>query len=182
MKEKLKIPYPLIHPTPIVIIGTKEENRINFSTIGDVAVAGLHPALVMVSLHEHHLTTEIIKKTHQFSINIPTSSMMKYVDYCGVISGKDKDKSPLFKTELVDNIPILTDSPINLIVKVEHTHQIQQRVIMICSVMQTLVSKACKLNGQFDLSNIDALVYGLDNRYYRLTDAIGIGYAEYKKV
>jgi flavin reductase (DIM6/NTAB) family NADH-FMN oxidoreductase RutF len=182
MKEKLKNPFPLIHPSPIVIVGTKNEGKINFTTIGDVAVAGLNPAIIMISLHEQHLATKIIRETTSFSINIPTVKMMKFVDYCGVISGKIIDKSSLLSYDLVEGIPILNDSPINMIVMVEHIHQIQHRVILICSVRETYVSKECNINGTLDLSSISGLVYGLDNKYYSLSKPIGTGYLEYKKV
>lgn len=182
MKEKLKNPFPLIHPSPIVILGTRNNHTINFTTIGDVAVAGLNPPLIMISLHDQHLATDMIRESGIFSINIPTTIMMKYVDYCGVISGKNTDKSTLLPYDLVGDIPILKDSPISMVVTVEHTHQIQHRVIMVCSVKETYVSKECKANGTLDLSNISGLVYGLDNKYYSLTKPIGTGYIEYKKV
>ncbi|XMB72086.1 flavin reductase [Mycoplasmatota bacterium WC30] len=181
MKIKLDSPFPLIHPNPVVIIGTKYNDNVNFTTIGDVAVAGLKPALVMISLHENYLSTSYIKKTNKFSINIATKEILPFVDFCGVVSGKNRDKSLEVNYTLINDLPIIDDSPISLLVCVEHSYKYEQRVIMVCRVLETYVAEELIKMNKFDLSSINSVVYGLDNKYYTTNDIIGEGYFEYKK-
>jgi flavin reductase (DIM6/NTAB) family NADH-FMN oxidoreductase RutF len=182
MKNKMNSPYPLIHPNPCVLIGTIKNESINFTTIGDIAVAGLNPALIMISLHEHHLACEYIVSSKKFSINIPTDNMVSKVDYCGVYSGRKVDKSKLFDYTLKDGVPLINECPVSLIAKVEHSHQIMQRVVLICSIESTYVSDNLFNNKKLDFSKMGGLVYGLDNKFYSLGNIIGEGYESFKKV
>ncbi len=175
MKKKIKS-FPLIHPTTIGIVGTSFNDKVNFTTIGDIAVAGLNPPLVMVSLNMNHLATEYILATNRLSLNIPTKDMLFFVDYCGVYSGRDKDKSLLEPFEMVNELPILTNAPIAMILKVVHTYQHKQRFICICEVAETLVEEDLIQNGRLELSDLKMVLYGLDNFYYTSGEIIGEGY------
>lgn len=176
MKKEIK-PTPLIHPTTICLIGTSRDHQANFTTIGDIAIAGLNPALIMVSLNEKHLATMNIEQSQTFSVNIPTIEMVEFVDYCGIYSGKEIDKSILEPYEWIDEIPILKRAPIVLILKVLHKHQIKQRVILVCEVEKTLIEEELIKNESLELSSIQTITYGLDNQYYATGDNIGTGYS-----
>ena len=176
---KIKIsPYPLIHPTTIAVIGTIYEGKSNFTTIGDVAVAGLYPPLVMISLHERHAATTSILETGKMSLNIPTKALMKKVDYCGMNSAKKGEKSFVFDHHIIDDLPIINASPISLILSVNQKVQIEKRIIFVCDVVETMVEEVHVKNKMFDFSNIAPLLYGLDNKYYSNTNVIGVGYQE----
>ena len=180
MKIEIK-KIPLIHPTTISLIGTSRDGKANFTTIGDIAVAGLNPALMMVSLNEKHLATMNIEQSQRFSINTPSAEMVQYVDYCGIYSGREEDKSILEPFEWNDDIPILTHAPISLIVQVVHKHQIKQRVIFICEVVKTMIEENLIKNGALDLSSLKTITYGLDNQYYSTGEYLGTGYQIGKK-
>ncbi len=177
MKRELK-PFPLIHPTTIVLVGTMMNGKANFTTIGDIAVAGLNPPLVMISLHKNHQATSAIIENSVFSINMTTSSMMKQVDYAGAHSGKTTDKSSLFEHVFLHNVPLIRESPIQLIVTPLQKVEVKQRVIFICEVQHTYLDEDNIRDQKIDLSTIKPLLYGLDNRYYTGIEAIGIGYEE----
>lgn len=133
---------PLLHTVPIVLVGVKrsdcKDKRANYTTIGDVAIAGLKPALMMISVHEDHFTTRCIKSQGVLSINIPSRDMLKKVDYCGRVSGFEVDKSKLFLSKWIDEVPYLNDTPIQMICAVEKSVQIEQRVIFILRVKKTM--------------------------------------------
>ena len=181
-KTKLIDPYPLIHPNPIVLLGTVLNDKVNFTTIGDVAVAGIKPALIMISVKESHLATTNIYATKKFSINVPTKDMVEVVDYCGVHSGKKMDKASVVDHEIVEGYAVAKDAPISIFCEVLHTHQIEQRVIMIAQVKKTMIDEDLIVNHTLDLNRLKTLVYGLDNKYYTLGDIVASGYEAYKKV
>lgn len=180
MKKEIKN-IPLVHPTTICLIGTKRKDKINFTTIGDLAVAGINPSLVMISLSETHLATEHILESKLLSINIPCIDMVEFVDYCGIYSGRNKDKTVTEPYRIVDDVPLLDNAPISLIVKVNHTHQIQHRIIMICDVIKTFIDETLIIENKLDLSNLKTIIYGLDNNYYATGEQIGEGYKIGKK-
>ncbi len=172
---------PLVHPTTICLVGTKRDENINFTTIGDLAVAGINPALVMISLSETHLATEHILESGFLSINIPHIDMVEFVDYCGIYSGRKRDKTITEPYTIVDDVPLLDNAPISLIVKVNHSHQILHRIIMICDVLKTIVDETLITENKLDLSHLKTIIYGLDNNYYTTGDKIGEGYKIGKK-
>lgn len=168
----------MIHPTTICIVGTILNNKANFTTVGDIAVAGLNPALVMISLNVNHNATKSIFITNKMSINILESNKIKQVDFAGIHSSKQVDKSNLFQNHLVDDLPIVENAPINLIVKVLDQIQIKQRVIFVCEVIKTMIESNMLNDDKLDFSKFKPILYGLDNSYYSGLIKIGEGYKE----
>jgi flavin reductase (DIM6/NTAB) family NADH-FMN oxidoreductase RutF len=170
---------PLLHTVPIVVVGVKRPDRAediaNYCTIGDVAIAGIRPPLVMISLHERHLTCSGIDAFGRFSINVPDRTMLPAVDYCGMVSGRDKDKSTAFPTTWSPSgVPYAESAPIVLICSVERRVQIETRVVFIARVEDVIAA------ADLELDRLHGIQYGLDNRYYGTGEPIGEGYHEGK--
>ncbi|OGV48304.1 MAG: hypothetical protein A2017_17535 [Lentisphaerae bacterium GWF2_44_16] len=167
---------PLLHTVPIVVIGTRhpdyQDLRPNYTTIGDVAIAGIHPPLIMISLHERHLGRRAIDASGRFSVNVPSQEFLSRVDYCGMVSGNDTDKSNVFATVWHEDVPYANELPIALFCQVLERVQVEKRIIFIAKVERTIVKDGLKLE---DLHGIQ---YGLDNRYYGTGVPIGEGYHE----
>jgi flavin reductase (DIM6/NTAB) family NADH-FMN oxidoreductase RutF len=169
-----------VYPVPIVLIGSIVNGKANFAEIGDCAIAGVKPALVVVSVNDNHFTTAGIREHRCFSLNFPTTKHMKAVDYCGNHSGRDVDKSSLFEIESGQNTfcPLIKDFPVNLECEVVHDHQIEHRHIFIAKITQSHVSKEYIVwkdgKPHFpELTTLDPILYGLDNAYYSVGNKIG---------
>lgn len=85
-----------------------------------------------------------------FSINIPSVAQMKQADYCGMVSGKQKDKSKVFETCFgkTGKIPLIQECPVNLACNVIQTIQLQNMEIFIAEVEETYVSEECLTGGK----------------------------------
>lgn len=129
----------MMSAAPIVIIGTVDQT-VNFTTVGDVSVAGLSPPLVTVSLHEDHYSTLQIMKTEKFSINIPETSQMALIDYCSKESGHTVNKSLAIDYEWLDELPAIKKCPVVMSCKVHKSIKIKTRVIIIAEIMATYVT------------------------------------------
>lgn len=180
MKKEIK-PCSLLHPSTIVLVGTIVNDKPNYTTIGDVAVAGLNPALIMISINENHSAAAYVNREKKMSINIPTIELLKEVDFAGVHSAKEVDKSNLFTSTLKDGLPVIDQSPITLLVRVLDKLQVKQRIIYVCEVYKTLIDTDIICEGKIQISEVKSILYGLDNKYYTIGDKVGIGYQEYKK-
>ena len=177
---------PYLYPVPIVLVGSTVEGKDNYAAVGDVAIMGLKPALMSVSLNENHYTTSGIIESGYFSINIPTSAMMKKVDYCGIYSGRDVDKSSIFILRNTEyGLSIIDECPVNIVCKVIKDFLIEHRHIFIGEVLKTYIDEnyvdidenSKKIAG---MEKLNPLVYGLDNKYYTIGRQIGTGYKEGK--
>lgn len=69
---------PLLHTVPIVLVGVKrsdfKDKRANYTTIGDVAIAGLNPALLMISLHEIILQHSVLRERVAYLLMFQTGT------------------------------------------------------------------------------------------------------------
>lgn len=186
MKVKLgKV--PLVYPIPIVLAGANVQGKANFATLGDCGVMGLNPPLVYVSLHQNHHTTRGIEENQTFSINIPPTSLLAVTDYCGIVSGAEVDKSTLFEVFYgeLESAPMIAECRVNLECQVVHHFGIEHRRIYVGKVAQAYVDEEylVEKDGRRTLAEMTALepiIYGMDNRYYGIGKAIGIGYTEGK--
>ena len=184
MKKEIG-PIPYVYPIPITLVGAVVGGKPNFATIGDVGLMGIRPPLVAVSLHERHHTTPGILECRTFSINFPTTAMLAETDYCGMVSGSEVDKAALFTLFYgkLETVPMIAECPVNLECRVVRDFAIRLRHIFIGEVVQTHVAEqvvAESGDGIADLGALDPVIYSLDNRYYRIGEAIGTGYSEGK--
>jgi flavin reductase (DIM6/NTAB) family NADH-FMN oxidoreductase RutF len=177
--------FPLVYPVPIVLAGALVNGKPNYATLGDCGVMGLNPPLVYVSLHENHHTTKGILAHEAFSVNFPTTEMLVKTDYCGMVSGKNVEKSALFETWYgeMDTVPMIGECPVNLECRVIKEFAIQHRHIFIGEVVQSYLEESLVVekNGRKavpEMSKLDPILYGMDNRYYRIGPSIGTGYTE----
>jgi len=173
---------PLLHPVPIVLIGTTIKDKVNYTTIGDVAIAGMNPALIMISLHANHFSTKGLLEHGLFSVNTPDTTMLNKVDYCGMVSGREVNKSSLFETLYIDKTPYIKDAVFSLICKVENSTQVEHRIIFVARVLKTIVRDDLYINNTIQYDNISTVLYGLNNKYYNTGQPIGIGYREGKNL
>ena len=184
MKVKLGA-LPLVYPIPIVLAGANVDGKPNYATLGDCGVMGINPALVYVSLGAKHYTTQGILQNDTYSVNFPSTGMLAVTDYCGIVSGNDIDKSDLFDTFYgeLGTAPMIGECPVSLECRVINEFSVQHRRIFVGEVVQAHVNEefVTERDGRqviADMTRLDPIIYALDNRYYRIGEAIGVGYGE----
>jgi flavin reductase (DIM6/NTAB) family NADH-FMN oxidoreductase RutF len=68
----------------------------NYITIAHVGIMDLES--VSLGMNKRHFSNLGIRANKSFSINIPSTKLIKETDYCGLVSGKDQNKADIFKT------------------------------------------------------------------------------------
>jgi flavin reductase (DIM6/NTAB) family NADH-FMN oxidoreductase RutF len=191
-EQTMKIKFgavPLIYPIPIILAGANVDGKPNYATLGDCGLMGIKPPLVYISSGQDHYTNKGILENETYSINIPSSDMLALTDYCGIVSGKDVDKSALFENFYgeLGNAPMIKQCPVNLECRVVKEFSIQHRQIFVGQVVQVHVDEkfVVEKNGRqgiADMMQLDPIMYALDNRYYSVGQVIGVGYQEGKEL
>lgn len=111
-------PGTLMAPLPPVLVSCGTMENPNVMTAAWTGVLCSDPVLVYVSLRPSRYSHEIISQTKEFVINLPTVTLAKQVDMCGVKSGRNVNKfeltgltaAPCFKIAA----PQVAESPISL--------------------------------------------------------------------
>lgn len=93
IKTGWKLP-PLL--LPVALMGANVSGKPNFFTIVWFNMLQDDPPLLVAGMGRTHYTRRGIDENRTFSVNIPSSKMAEIVDYCGLYSGSNVDKSCLF--------------------------------------------------------------------------------------
>ncbi|MEN6397329.1 MAG: flavin reductase family protein, partial [Methanoregula sp.] len=166
--EKIQLPNQApAAPMPVVIAGALVKGKENYLAIGAYGVIAMQPPLVYISSMKAHFTNAGIKETGYFSINVPPVTLIKKTDYCGLVSGRDTDKSPVFSGFYgkEKHAPLIQECPVNVVCKVVKTLDFPNNEVFIGEVVEYYVDKTCLTNNIPDPKKINPLL--LAGRMYR---------------
>lgn len=178
--EKVKLgPQTLLYPMPAVLVGSKVAEKSNFMTAAWCGIAAHKPPAVSVALRKERHTLKGVKEHGTFSINVASADLVKKVDYIGIYSGKDRDKSQIFEIfyGILETAPLIKECPLNLECKVIHLLDLGSHTLVVGEIVETYISESCLTDGKADPEKIDPLVYTPGVRkYQRLGDVIAKAY------
>lgn len=82
----------LINCGPVILVTSSYKDKTNITTCAWSMPLSKDPALLAVALAKKHFSSELIKLSSQFIINIPEWKLLDKVMACGSISGRNMDK------------------------------------------------------------------------------------------
>lgn len=88
--------YRLLEPGPVVLLSTAYEGRLNTMTQSWHTMMEFEPPIVGCIVSSANLTFDVLEKTRQCVIGIPTLELSKAVIGCGNTSGRKVDKFERF--------------------------------------------------------------------------------------
>lgn len=126
-----------LYPLPATLVGATVESKPNFITIAHVGIATM--GSVSLGMDKSHHTNAGIRENGVFSVNIPSEDLLEKTDCCGLVSGRDVDKAPLFSIfhgEL-ENAPMTKECPINMECRLVHTVELRTHDLFIGGIVAT---------------------------------------------
>ncbi len=176
--EKIKLdqrfsPYQM----PSVIIGTIIENKPNFMLCTWISRVNRTPSIWMVSINRKHLTMEGIRENVSFSMNFPSIDLVEKADYVGITSGRNSDKSSVFKTFYGEtNAPMIEECVLNMELEVEEIIERPDHFIVLGRSINTYASQQVLVDNKPDMKKMNQIVYtGAEGQpsYWTIGDKIG---------
>jgi flavin reductase (DIM6/NTAB) family NADH-FMN oxidoreductase RutF len=167
-----------LFPIGVFLVSCGEIGKnANIVTMAWVIPISSNPPLLGISLRKKRHSYELIKKSNDFVVNIPTREILKETDYCGNVSGRDVNKFE--KTVLtpipgkIVNSPIIKECPINLECKVIKDMELGDHNLIVGEVVSKSVNEEI-LNEREkpDINKINLFSYGL-NKYFAVRGVIG---------
>lgn len=152
-------------PAPAVIVGAMVRGKPNYNTLGCYGLISPQPPTVYIKSIKPHYTNVGIRETGYFSVNVPSAALVQKTDYVGLVSGKDTDKSGVFKPFYgsVDKAPLIEECPVNLLCKVIQTVEMPSQPlaeIFFGEIVETYVSQDCIVDGKPDMTKLWPLMLG----------------------
>ena len=158
-----------LYPMPLTLVGTMIDGDPNYSAIAHVGIMGV--STISISISKRYYTTAGIKKSHTFSVNIPSTSQVKEAEYCGLVSGKRTDKSQLFKNFYgkLKTAPMIQECPINMECQLAQTLEFPHHNVFIGEIVETYCEERYLTNHTIDFSKVDPILFIMeDTGYWRL--------------
>lgn len=165
MKKKLGA-MNCLYPMPTVLVGATVNGKPNFITIAHVGIVTM--SAISISSHKGHFTNAGIKENRTFSINIPAEELVKETDYCGLVSGRDKDKASLFETfyGTLKTAPMIAGCPICMEVRLLRVLDFATHELFVGEVVETYADENVLTNGVVDFTKIKPMLFDMPSRQY----------------
>lgn len=176
----------MLAPVPPALVSCSVGEHDNLITVGWTGIICTDPAKTYISLRPERYSHEIIKKSGEFVINLPSAHIIRSIDFCGVRSGRTVDKFKecrLTKEKATEvSCPMVAESPISLECRVTDviklgTHDMFMADIVAVNVDERYVDEKGKL--RIEQCSLAAYAHG---SYFALGKKIGsFGYSVKKK-
>ena len=170
--EKIRLgPQTFLYPMPAVLVGAAVNGNPNFMTAAWCAIAAEKPPAVSVAIRKERYTLKGVREHGSFSVNVASSSLVKEVDYCGIYSGKNRDKSQIFTTfyGALKTAPLIEECPVNLECRTLHYLDLGSHTLVVGEIIETFITEGYLVDGKGDRETIDPLVYiPGTSKYHRL--------------
>jgi flavin reductase (DIM6/NTAB) family NADH-FMN oxidoreductase RutF len=160
---------------PALVVGANVNEKPNFMIASWCGIAAYKPPAITVAMNKARYTLRGIRENGTFSVNVPSCKIIKLTDYCGIYSGRKKDKSQVFKTFYgeLKTAPLIDECPINLECKALHYLDMRTHILIVGEIVETYVSDGCLTDGKIDPEKIDPPIYiRTTMKYYRLGELL----------
>ncbi len=185
--SKIKLsPGTLEAPLPPMLISCGSMEKPNVFTVAWTGILNTKPPMTYISVRPSRYSYELIKESGEFVINLPSSNLVKTVDFCGVKSGRDIDKfkayslTPEPSNEI--SAPAVGECPVSIECRVRQimplgTHDMFISDILCVNVKEELMNK----EGRLCLEKAGLMAY-IHGEYFTIGKKIGsFGYSVKKK-
>lgn len=167
-----------LFPLPVMLISCADKNgKKNLITLAWVSKVSVEPPMISIAVRPTRHSHAMIKDSGEFVVNVPTERIMKEVDLCGNISGRDTDKftKTRFTIEPGKKVkaPIVRECPANFECIVRQsfrtgTHDLFIGEVVAVQLDQSILDK----DGQVDYRKAKPVVYAAPG-YWSLGEQIG---------
>lgn len=176
----------LLNPEPPVLVSCGSPERPNLITVGWCGTICTQPPMLSISVRPERYSHGLIRESGEFVVNLPTESMVRAVDWCGVKSGRDYDKFSEMGLEVLPASKVGTvlvgQSPVNLECKVTQVIPLGSHDLFLAEVVAVDVDEGLlDEKGKLCLDRARLIVYSHGD-YLSLGKKLGsFGYSVKKK-
>ena len=166
-----------IYPIPAVMVSCGTMEKSNIITVAWTGILNTNPAMCYISVRPERYSHDIIKENGEFVINLTTEKLARATDWCGVISGRNRDKFKEMKlTKEKGNFvkaPLIKESPVSVECRVKEIIPLGSHDMFVAEVLSIDADeKYIDEKGAFDISKCNLMAYA-NGGYYPLGKKIG---------
>jgi flavin reductase (DIM6/NTAB) family NADH-FMN oxidoreductase RutF len=155
---------PFLLPSPVILLScVGHDGFTNVMGLAWASVACATPPMVSVAIRPERQSYALIRETGEFVLNIPRASLLRAVDYCGVVSGRDVDKfagahlTPM--PGLKVRAPLVRECPVNLECIVRQSLVLGSHVLFVAEVVALHADEEVVEEGSVIVGRVAPLAY-----------------------
>lgn len=169
MEKKAYGPNLWFYPLPLVVVGAIVKGKPTFTTIAWSTPIEDEPPLILVTLAKEHYILAERESLQSFSLNFPSMEMVEKVDFCGIVSGYEHDKSHVFALEWGKlHTPLIEEAPLSLECRVHQWLDLEASCwLLVGEVVESYVREDCFVNGKPDVEKMKTMAYITKQSEYR---------------
>ena len=176
-------------PVLAVLVGCGDGSRRNPFNLITVAWCGMacsDPPQLTIGVRPERFSFGLIRRTGEFTVNLPTKALTADLDYCGVVSGKAVDK---FRERGLTPVPgktvkapLVGECPLALECRVKEALELGSHWLFIADILAVRVdSGLVDEKGKLDMEKAGLITYAHGN-YYAVGEELGrFGFSVRKK-
>jgi flavin reductase (DIM6/NTAB) family NADH-FMN oxidoreductase RutF len=182
MAKVTRKPGTVLYPVPAVMVSCGAGERANIITLAWVGTLCSEPPLVGIGVRPSRYSHGLIQQVGEFVVNLPAASQARWVDYCGMVSGRDEDKwaacglTRVPATEV--QVPLIAECPVNIECRVQQVLSLGSHDLFIGQVVAVQMDEAVlDGRGRLDLAKAKPFAY-LNGEYRQVGELLGtFGYS-----
>jgi flavin reductase (DIM6/NTAB) family NADH-FMN oxidoreductase RutF len=176
--KKLKDPSTALFPVPAVLVTVaSEDGRGNIITLAWVGTVNSEPPMLSISVRPSRHSHRLLEGAGEFVVNLPGAGMVREVDLCGMVSGKDEDKFALcgFGRQPAARVkaPLIDRCPVNIECAVRNKLSLGSHDLYLGEVLAVHVDEAVLEGGRIDLKKVNPLAYAA-GEYWSLGEKLSM--------
>ncbi len=181
MTSGLKItknPSTALYPCPVVLVTSVAANeRPNIITLAWVGTVCSDPPVIGIGIRPERHSYKLVKNSGEFVVNVPNADILKEVDQCGVVSGRDVDKfsdTGLTPTPAENmKAPLILECPVNIECTVMNEIPVGAHHLFLGKIVSVHISQEfLNENNRIDFAKVAPLVFN-QGEYWILKRKIG---------
>ncbi|NLI76098.1 MAG: flavin reductase family protein [Candidatus Riflebacteria bacterium] len=168
----------MLWPTPVALVACQgRDGPANLLTIAWTGIVCTKPPMLSIAVTPARHSFRLLQETGEFTVNLPTTTLVRAVDHCGVRSGRDEDKwqrvglTPLPALEV--GAPLVAECPVNLECRVDRTLELGSHVLFVAEILRVHVDpRLVDARGRLALERAGLLAF-CHGHYYALGRQLG---------
>jgi flavin reductase (DIM6/NTAB) family NADH-FMN oxidoreductase RutF len=177
MAKVTKKPGTVLYPIPAVLVSCGTGERANIITLAWVGTLCSEPPLVGIGVRPGRHSHGLIEEVGEFVVNLPSVEQVRWVDTCGVVSGRDEDKwaacgfTPMPASRV--QVPLIAECPVSIECRLHQTLSLGSHDLFIGEVVAVQVDEAVlDGRGHLDVAKASPFAY-LNGEYRRVGERLG---------
>ena len=183
MAKVIKKPATVLYPAPAVLVSCGAGQQANIITLAWVGTLCSEPPLVGIGVRPSRHSHGLIEEVGEFVVNLPNAEQARWVDYCGIVSGRDEDKwaacgfSPAPAAEV--QVPLIAECPVNIECRVQQVLSLGSHDLFIGEVVAVQMDEAVlDERGRLDFDKAAPFAF-LNGEYRQIGELLGrFGYSK----